>query len=164
MVNRRQCSRCGRDADATSFPVTGSHRLECRRSIVRAHYEANREYYKLKARRRQRRIIEETRAWLIQYLRTHPCVDCGATDMRVLEFDHRDGSSKSASVAVLDRSGYPLARVQAEVMKCDARCANCHRIRTHSQRHWWGADVDSSDAGLTDRAERARRDSNPQHL
>jgi hypothetical protein len=75
---------------------------------VRAHYEANREYYKLKARKRQQRIVEETRTWLVEYFRTHPCVDCGTTDIRVLEFDHREGATKTASIAILARSGYPL--------------------------------------------------------
>ena len=60
-------------------------------------------------------------------------------DIRVLEFDHHDGTTKAADVSVLARSGYPLSRVEAEVLKCDVRCANCHRIRTHEQRGWWGA-------------------------
>jgi hypothetical protein len=129
---------------------------------VRAHYEANREYYKLKARRRQHRIVEETRAWLVEYFRTHPCVDCETTDIRVLEFDHREGATKTASVAVLARSGYPLTRVKAEVMKCDVRCANCHRSRTHRQRGWWGASVGREEATAPVVTKRARRDSNPQ--
>src|SRR5215204_6103788 len=55
----------------------------------------------VQARRRQVRIIEESRQWLIQCLEEHPCVDCGISDIRVLEFDHRDDVSKIAAVAVL---------------------------------------------------------------
>ena len=44
-----------------------------------------------------------------------------------------------AAVSVLARSGYPLERVIAEVARCDVRCTDCHRIRTHAQRDWRGA-------------------------
>ena len=81
---------------------------------------------------------------MVGYLETHPCVDCGNRDVRVLEFDHRDASTKGRDVAVLVGEGYALDRVKAEVAKCDVRCANCHRIRTHSQRGWWGRDPDLS--------------------
>lgn len=85
-------------------------------------------------------MIDATRRWLADYLRAHPCIDCGFTDIRALEFDHREPEDKGSSVAVLARSGYPLDRVVAEIAKCDVRCANCHRIRTHHQRGWWGAE------------------------
>jgi hypothetical protein len=75
----------------------------------------------------------------------------------VLEFDHRDGTTKLRAIAILAGQGFGLARVQAEIDRCDVRCATCHRIRTHVQRGWRGKDV-FDDPGT----KRARRDSNPQ--
>jgi hypothetical protein len=81
--------------------------------------------------------VQETRAWLLIYLRERPCVDRGNDDVRVLEFDHRDGATKLGAIAILAGQGIGLARVKAEVEQCDVRCANCHRVRTHVQRGWW---------------------------
>jgi hypothetical protein len=86
-------------------------------------------------------VVEETREWLIAYLARNPCVDCGEKDIRVLEFDHLDPSTKHLPVAVLARGGFSLRRVIEEVSRCDVRCANCHRRRTHLQRGWWGTTV-----------------------
>lgn len=73
---------------------------------------------------------------MAEYLLTHPCVDCGITDIRVLEFDHRDGKQgRQYSLAVrIYKVG--LEGLKAELAKCDVRCANCHRIRTFSQLNW----------------------------
>jgi hypothetical protein len=150
----RRCSGCQRQLPAGSFPQRGSRCLDCRRATIRSHYTANRAYYIQKARRRRQRVVQETRNWLTEYLDEHPCVDCGNRDIRVLEFDHRDRMTKVLAVAVLARGGYGLDRVKAEVAKCVVRCANCHRIRTHQQRGWWGAGVPAT--------ERARQDSNLQ--
>lgn len=133
------CSECGTRLTAANSPRRGRVCLECRRARGRDHYRRNRDYYIAKARARQVRVIEEVRNWLVAYLSRHPCVDCGMTDLRVLEFDHRDTGTKRLEVSVLARSGYSLDTVQREVAKCDVRCANCHRIRTHEQRGWWGA-------------------------
>jgi hypothetical protein len=113
--------------------------VDCRRERGRAHYRENRSYYLTKARRHQDKVVEQVREWVAQYLREHPCVDCGITDIRVLEFDHKDPSAKRLPVSVLARSGYSLMAVKEEIEKCDVRCANCHRIRTHEQQGWWGA-------------------------
>ena len=32
------------------------------------------------------------------YKEAHPCIDCGNNDIRVLQFDHRDPSTKIATV------------------------------------------------------------------
>ena len=134
----------------TDFPPRGRRCVHCRRAGIQKHYAANKQYYIDKARVRQRRVIAENRAWLINYLRAHPCLDCGVTDIRVLEFDHREQATKIADVASLARGGYSLERVKAEVDRCDVRCAICHRVRTHQQRGWLGstlADMLSTEMG-----------------
>ena len=132
---------------------TGSERicLICRRKRGREHYRKNREYYLRKAR--QRRAVSVEKAWSLvwEYLDSHPCVDCGKSDPRVLEFDHRDRSKKRASVSVLVAEGYGLEAVRAEIQKCDVRCANCHTIKTREEAGWFRS-----------HKWRARRDSNSQ--
>lgn len=65
---------------------------------------------------------------MIDYLRAHPCVDCGETDIVVLQFDHlRD---KKADVTQLINSGATWAAIEREIAKCAIRCANCHRLET----------------------------------
>jgi hypothetical protein len=154
----RTCPSCGVTRSAADFPDRGTRCLDCRRAAGRAHYRANREYCLAKARRRTERVVQETRAWLLTYSREHPCVDCGNEDVRVLEFDHRDGATKLSAIAILAGQGFGLTRVKAEIEQCDVRCANCHRIRTHLQRGWWGKDIVADPAHV----KRARRDSNPQ--
>lgn len=120
------------------------------------HYASNTTYYVAKAKARRALVVVEVRDWVLRHLRAHPCVDCGEDDVRVLEFDHRDGAVKGAAVAVLARGGYSLDRVRSEIVQCDVRRANCHRRRTHEQRGWWGAMLTRiEDQGC------ARRDSNP---
>jgi hypothetical protein len=91
-------------------------------------------------RRRQlaeykRRSKVRARLWLKEYLRSHPCVDCGEADVRVLEFDHRDPATKLANVSRMASDGCGPARLAKEVAKCDVRCCNCHRRRTHAENH-----------------------------
>ena len=77
-----------------------------------------------------RRYIIKQKSSVDAYLRDHPCVDCGESDLRVLEFDHVRGD-KFKSIAQM--YSYCLQRIMTEIAKCDVRCANCHRIR-----HWEG--------------------------
>lgn len=60
-------------------------------------------------------------------------MDCGEEDPIVLEFDHVRGE-KIAHVARMLTTARPLQMVQAEVAKCEVRCANCHRRVTHQRR------------------------------
>lgn len=53
------------------------------------------------------------------------CVDCGETDLRVIEFDHVRGQ-KLGHPSLL-----PTSKFFEEVtLKCEPVCANCHRRRT----------------------------------
>lgn len=70
-----------------------------------------------------------SRDWL-RDLRRVPCMDCGKTfEPHVMDFDHRDRSTKLFNVAGR-RFLRPRVTVAEEVAKCDIVCANCHRMRT----------------------------------
>jgi formate-dependent nitrite reductase cytochrome c552 subunit len=84
-------------------------------------------------RRNSAARLAANRARVDDYLLTHPCVDCGLTDLVVLEFDHVRGV-KVGDVSALVGSGYPWAKIEAEIAKCDVRCANCHRRVTVERR------------------------------
>ena len=65
-------------------------------------------------------------------LKERPCVDCGGQYPHyVMQFDHRDPSTKAANVSTLANG--PIAELAREAAKCDLVCANCHAERTHQQ-------------------------------
>lgn len=66
---------------------------------------------------------------MAEYLATHPCVDCGESDQRVLEFDHVRGTKLMAVATMLSRCA-SIEKVFDEINKCEVRCANCHRKAT----------------------------------
>lgn len=76
---------------------------------------------------------DRNRKFLTEYLKTHPCIDCGNSDLRVLDFDHVKGEKfGNVSHSVKDR--WPIERLIQEIEKCEIRCSNCHRIVTYERR------------------------------
>jgi len=139
----RVCPWCGRAKTAHEFhwrdEKAGERQTVCGGCFTayrREHYRLNREAYIARNRRllRQRGQRWSRRLWA--YLVAHACVDCGEADPILLEFDHKDPSTKRAVVGSLARGGYPWATVEAELNKCEIRCANCHRRRTAVQFDW----------------------------
>lgn len=64
----------------------------------------------------QRRITN--RKFITNYLLIHPCVDCGETDIVVLEFDHMKRKAKrNDAIAMLNYRQSSLVRLQAEIEK-----------------------------------------------
>ena len=141
----KPCVTCGRTLATTQFnrkqsAVDGLQNVcrECNRERARRYYRENREKHlriivarTAQAKRRARELAGE-------YLLAHPCVDCGEEDLRVLDFDHRLGSGKTRNVMLLVNNGYSLARIRAEIEKCDVRCRNCHaRVTYERSGHDW---------------------------
>jgi hypothetical protein len=75
-------------------------------------------------------MLERT-TYLIEFFKTHPCVDCGETDPVVLEFDHLRDKSFAIGPA-LSRNSWQS--ILDETKKCEVVCANCHRRRTAQRR------------------------------
>lgn len=75
---------------------------------------------------RNRQIVTE-------YLQSHPCIDCGNTDIRVLEFDHVRGD-KLGNISHAVHRTWNEEKLLNEIAKCEVRCCNCHRIVTIERR------------------------------
>ena len=74
---------------------------------------------------------------MIRKVKESGCLDCGERDMIVLEFDHRDPTTKSFSISDRGQT-VSLKRLHAELEKCDVVCANDHRRRTAKYYGWGG--------------------------
>ena len=72
---------------------------------------------------------------LWDYLLEHPCVDCGETDPVVLAFDHVRGE-KVGALSNMSRRQFSIAKLDAEIAKCEVRCANCHARKTAREQGW----------------------------
>jgi hypothetical protein len=131
----RACTKCGETKPLEAFPPVrrGEEKRQtwCRECFA----EANAKNYRKNHEREKARLIRQVEARrtdvrqrIVEYLLEHPCVDCGETDIVVLEFDHvRD---KVANIATYANGGRSWERVKAEIDKCEVRCANCHRLKT----------------------------------
>jgi hypothetical protein len=135
----RICTRCLEQKAITEFNFKdkrlGRRMIYCRictREQVRRHYEANHDYYIRKNRKRRKRLKQELRACLLNYFKSHPCIDCEEADPVCLEFDHVRGK-KEAEVSRMLCDCYSWDAIEAEINKCEVRCANCHRKR-HAKR------------------------------
>lgn len=136
------CTRCGQEKPIQEFALknkcTGLRASLCRactREYGRQHYQKNRSAYLERGRRNKKRYRLQNRARVNAYLLEHPCLDCGEVDIVVLEFDHRDGREKEAEIGRLIGTG-EWPKVEAEIAKCDVRCANCHRRKTAYELGW----------------------------
>ena len=135
------CTRCKQNKSLSNFSfkvkskgTLHSHCKNCSRLYIRSHYYNNRQYYLTKARQRNKKIRNQLRKFMWDYLKKHPCVDCGEKNPIVLEFDHLRDKLIEVSRLVQYTS---INKVQSEIEKCEIRCANCHRRKTAIQFGWY---------------------------
>ena len=98
----------------------------CQSHISKQHYTKNKKSYLDRARAREMLVTEDYRKKLAEHLFCHPCIDCGETDIRTLEFDHVRGK-KLHEISKMMSLGCSWSTIEAEIAKCEVRCANCHR-------------------------------------
>jgi hypothetical protein len=134
----QKCYRCGEFKPVDEFAWRRKRKVQrdtfcrpCRSAYGREHYVANRQRYIDQAAKVKRRLVRERTAYLIEYFKTHPCVDCGENDPVVLEFDHLADKLFDIGKALRDRSWQSILD---EIAKCEVVCANCHRRRTGRRR------------------------------
>jgi hypothetical protein len=139
----KQCAHCKEfkhlDEFAYSNRILKSRQKHCRACMSdfnKASYNKRKTEYRqnIYDNREKRRLDNRQFVW--NYLSTHPCVDCGERDPRLLEFDHVRGNKKE-NISQLATGRYSFETIQKEISKCEVRCANCHRRKTHEEPGWF---------------------------
>jgi hypothetical protein len=144
----KACVVCGslKNEEEFDWKVSGRTRQStcklCSRVRWNAWYAKNkdsRSSISLATRKERRVKLRRINAGLLlRYIQNHPCVDCGETDWRVLEFDHLRDKKYCISEMI---SNFKWESIEREIEKCVVRCANCHR-RRHAIELNWFADID----------------------
>jgi hypothetical protein len=144
MEEKKICSGCGQERDpehdfSWKYKERGIRNARCKycQSLKsKQHYEHNKQPYLERARTREAWVTEDNQRKLAEYFSSHPCVDCSQNDVRVLEFDHVRGK-KSNDISKMMTIGCSWSTIEAEIAKCEVRCANCHRIRESKKGNSW---------------------------
>jgi hypothetical protein len=141
-VKTKICSKCKRRNPVEQFNKNpskprglSSECKKCKKEVQDAWYQKHRREHLDRVHRNRDATRDKIKQWMIEYLQSHPCVDCGESDIVVLEFDHVRGD-KSKDISVLMRN-CNLSTLQTEVEKCDIRCANCHRRKTAKEHGYY---------------------------
>jgi len=95
-------------------------------------------YDKERHRRNPERLYQKNlamrkrnRIFILEYLKVHPCVDCGEMNIIVLEFDHIIGEKERCVSEMIYRNS--ISNLEKEINKCEVVCANCHKKRTEKR-------------------------------
>jgi hypothetical protein len=142
-METKKCSQCGVEKNVDQFHWRNkslgrrdTRCTECKRGYWNQHRRKNIAQYSIVDRERKKRYVERNKSHIVEHLMSHPCVDCGETDMVVLTFDHVRGKKKFNLCEARD-TGYSAKTLQDEIDKCEVRCHNCHNRRTAKEQGWW---------------------------
>ncbi len=139
---KKVCSRCRKEKELSEFTKKSSNKSgynascrECTRLFSKKHYKDNKEYYLKKARKRNEEFTPVLMRLVLDHFKENPCIDCGESDWRLLEFDHI--GDKKHNISEMIRAGYSPETLKKEIDKCEVRCVKCHRIKTIEQFGWY---------------------------
>jgi len=137
-VETKKCYRCHEVKPAEEFAWRRKHKGQrdsfcrpCRSAYGKEHYAANKQRYIDQARASKEALRRERTRYLLDFFKTHPCVDCGENDPIVLEFDHLGEKAFTIGAKLVQ---FAWQTVLDEIEKCEVVCANCHRRRTAQRR------------------------------
>jgi predicted amidophosphoribosyltransferase len=129
-MSLRTCTRCGGNLPTTAFAWKNkakgrrhSHCRQCQKGISTKHYNANKDEYISRAKKRYRDIKAENEAKLAEYLEEQKCANCRNGDPDVLVFVPLPGQVHKDTVRRL--LGHSWDTVMEEIQRCEVYCANC---------------------------------------
>jgi hypothetical protein len=105
---------------------------QARTEYIKQYYLSHRSEMINRAIKSTRLSRIKKKRFIKNFLKKHPCVDCGNNDFRVLDFDHVKGIKLDCVSRLVNIHGRSLVTIIKEIGKCEVRCANCHRIKTYN--------------------------------
>ena len=144
-MTTKRCERCREEKDISEFAwrfkalgIRQSACRDCMKWYYKRYFKGSAHDEHLRQVNERKKVAREVaRQYLWDYLLTHPCIKCGESDPRVLEFHHRDPAQKDKDVAKMVGEGLSVGRLQQEFDKCDVYCGNCHKKVTMTERGHW---------------------------
>ena len=134
----KKCPRCQETKELEAFAKNRRKKdgrqgecRSCKAARDRTYYARDPDAHKARVKRWEKQV----KGQVLEFLKEHPCVDCGEADPLLLEFDHLDNKSYNVSEGYQSK-GYSWKRLQEEIAKCEVRCVYCHRRRTARTRGW----------------------------
>jgi hypothetical protein len=138
----KKCFKCGIEKNKESFSKHSkradglqSSCKECSKQFSKKQYKEDINGHREKTKARKVETRKRNRKLVWEYLKTHPCIDCGETDPIVLEFDHL--KDKTENISILSGRGVSEKTLLDEIAKCVVRCAHCHRRKTARDFGWY---------------------------
>jgi len=136
----KTCGKCGRSLPLKEFNTNKSKKDGYQSMCKRCQAEYRKSWYKKNKTSHRKNVGKNNAARrelytrrIVAYLLAHPCVDCGETDPLVLDFDHVRGKKVMGLSTIYHRLP-AWHRVEAELAKCEVRCAKCHRRKSAIER------------------------------
>lgn len=134
----KTCNHCKISKSLSSFNIRATASDGLQRSCRICQSEMNKSYYKSTPERNKNRTKHRDEKLKIIKDITRPlfikgCVDCGNFFPDAMDFDHVRGK-KFISISKIQDLRASHSEIEEilknELLKCDVRCANCHRIKT----------------------------------
>ena len=148
---KRKCSKCGKTKALSSFQM--AYRTERNRWSREG---VCKPCVSIRGKEKHKNSNLDIRKYVFDYLKTHPCVDCGETNVLALEFDHLHSKKFDIGTA-LGRSTKLANRVKSEIKKCVVRCSTCHRIKTHMEIDSWKFNLSLQDKATSTKIKRTKQ-------
>ena len=129
--NQRYCVVCDTYKHKRTFKRAGRICTKCRNSKYR-------QYRKQYQKEWHRGRGGSLKKYIFNHLSQSQCVECGEKKVLVLEFNHKDPSTKSFDLGKAHMiKNLTLKELSKEIKKCEVLCRNCHIVKTHQQTDSW---------------------------
>lgn len=140
MLETKQCTFCKQTLPATAFCSNKARKdglsdqcRECKKPIQAAWYKANATRHKANIKPIREALVRANQQKLIEFLGRNPCVQCGQTEILLLDFDHlRDKVLNISQMISLS-----WKTIEKEIAKCQVLCVVCHRRKTAHTFGWY---------------------------
>lgn len=106
--------------------------------------ESKRKHYRNNKAQYRQRVVEyrERNRSIVREHKNRPCADCGIQyGFWNMHFDHLGDEEKDRCINRMAHSPASVARLLAEIAKCEVVCALCHGDRTYFRAHMGEAEV-----------------------